>query len=311
MPHGPHPFTLRQLQYVVAVADTRSFRRAAVLCRVSQPALSTQIAQVEGALGISLFERDRRRVVVTPAGEAFVERARGVLLAADDLVQTAQAVRDPLSGLLRVGVIPTLSPYVVPVATPALSARLPRLSVVWQEDKTPALVHALALGELDAALLALEAELGDVEHAVVAEDPFVLATRPDDPLATDPSPLPVGLLRARAVLVLDDGHCFRDQVLGWCKRAGAQEHSFRATSLPTLAQLVATGQGVTLLPQVAVGTEAARAGLRVRPFQDPAPARTIALVWRVRSPLGPSLRQVAAVIQGAWPHTPPSLPAGG
>jgi LysR family hydrogen peroxide-inducible transcriptional activator len=303
--HAPHSFTLRQLQYALAVAEELSFRRAARQCGVSQPSLSAQLAQLERALGTRLFERGRGKVIVTSAGRAVVERAAAVLREADDVVTTARRLADPLAGTLTLGVIPTVSPYLLPSATRALRKAFPRLRAVWVEDKTEALVRRLHDGQLDAAVLALEADLGDVAHAVIARDPFVLATRKDDPLGVDRAPAHLGELREAEVLLLDDGHCFREQALAYCTRARARELELRATSLPTLAQMVAGGIGVTLLPAIAVTTEAARAGLRVRPFAEPAPHRTIALAWRKRSPLGPSLSRLAATIRDAYPAKAP------
>jgi len=300
---APHAFTLRQVQYAVAVAESLSFRRAAELCHVSQPSLSAQLAQLEQALGVRFFERDRRRVLVTAAGKELLDRARSLLLEANDLTAAAKRVGDPLAGTLRIGVIPTISPYLLPSATRAIRAAHPHQTTVWVEDKTSTLVRALEAGALDAALLALEAEIGNVEHEAVADDPFVLATRPDDPLGAKSSPASLSELRQAHVLLLDDGHCFRDQALGVCSKAKAQELEFRATSLPTLAQMVAGGAGVTLLPQLAVATEAQRSGLRTRAFARPAPHRTIALVWRKRSPLAPALRKLACTIRGAYPAT--------
>ena len=298
---APHPFSLRQLQYAVAVGELLSFRKAAEACHVSQPSLSAQLAQLEEALGVRLFERDRRRVLVTVAGKQVVERARTVLREADDLVAAARRAGDPLAGTLRIGVIPTISPYLLPSATRALRSAYPQLTAVWLEDKTETLVRSLDAGTLDAALLALEAEIGDVEHEVLADDPFVLATRPDDPLGTKRAPAKAAELRDASVLLLDDGHCFRDQALAFCSSARAHELEFRATSLPTLAHMVAAGVGVTVLPQLAVSTEAQRAGLRVRAFATPVPHRTLALVWRKRSPLAPALRKLASTIREAYP----------
>ncbi len=298
---APHPFSLRQLQYAVAVAESLSFRKAAQRCHVSQPSLSAQLAQLEEALAVRLFERDRRRVLVTTAGKELVERARRVLLEADDLFSAAKRAGDPLVGMLRIGVIPTISPYLLPSTTPALHAAYPRLTTIWVEDKTDALIRGLDAGALDAALLALEADVGDVEHETVAIDPFVLATRPNDPLGAKSSAAKPAELRDANVLLLDDGHCFREQALAFCSRAKARELEFRATSLPTLAQMVAGGAGVTLLPTIAVDTEASRAHLRVRVFAEPSPHRTIALVWRKRSYLAPALRQVAVTIRSAYP----------
>ncbi|MBM4242200.1 MAG: LysR family transcriptional regulator [Deltaproteobacteria bacterium] len=303
---APHPFSLRQLQYAVAVADARSFSDAAGRCRVSQPSLSAQIAQLEDALGARLFERDRRRVLLTPAGEQIVARARIVLRESDDLVDLAHRSTDPLTGAIRIGVIPTLSPYLISCIRPGLLRAYPALTLLWVEDKTEVLIGRLGDGELDAALLALEAEIGDVESAVIGYDPFVLVAPVGHPLVERKRPAKVSELENESVLLLDDGHCFRDQALAVCSRAKAQELEFRATSLPTLVQMVADGNGVTLLPQLAVATEATRAKLAVRPFAEPAPGRTIALVWRRRSPLASALQQVARTAGEAFAALEPA-----
>jgi LysR family hydrogen peroxide-inducible transcriptional activator len=299
---APPAASLRQLQYVVAVADSLSFRKAADACHVSQPSLSAQLAQLEQALGVRLFERDRRRVLVTAAGKELIERARRVLREADDLVAAARLVGDPLAGTFRIGVIPTIAPYLLPSATPALRSAYPQLTILWVEDKTAALARSLDEGTLDAALLALEAEIGDVEHEVVSDDPFVLATRPDDPLGRKSAPAKASELRDASVLLLDDGHCLRDQALAFCASAKAHELEFRATSLATLAHMVANGAGVTILPELAVPTEVQRAGLRVRAFATPVPHRTLALAWRKRSPLAPALRKLAGTLRQAYPR---------
>jgi LysR family hydrogen peroxide-inducible transcriptional activator len=156
-------------------------------------------------------------------------------------------------------------------------------------------------GDLDAAIVALEAELGDVERDVIAVDPFLLATRPDDPIGNSPEVATAKDLAGASVLLLDDGHCFRDQALGFCASAGARELSFRATSLPTLVQMVAGGRGVTLLPALSVPTETARAAIAIREFADPAPFRTVALVWRKGAPLGAALRDIADAVRQAYP----------
>lgn len=299
----PHPFTLRQLQYAVAVAESLSFRKAAERCHVSQPSLSAQLAQLEQALGVRLFERDRRRVLVTAAGRELVKRARLILRETDDLEELAHHSRDPFSGTLRIGVIPTISSYLLPRLTAALRKTYPRLTVLWVEDKTQILVQSLEGGMLDAALLALEANIGDVEREIIGSDPFVLATPVGHPLGAKTSPAMASELRDVSVLLLDDGHCFREQALAFCSGAKAHELEFRATSLSTLAQMVAGGTGVTLLPELAVAVEAKRAALSIRPFAQPAPKRTIALVWRRRSPLGSALRQLAMTIRGAYSRT--------
>src|SRR5262245_45573871 len=290
---GPQPFTLRQLQYVVAVAEWLSFRKAAERCHVSQPSLSARIAQMEAALGVPLFERDRRRVLVLAAGREIIKRARTILRQSDDLVELARRAGDPFSGTLRIGIIPTISPYLLPRLTSALRADFPSLTILWVEDKTQVVMRSLEAGTLEAGLLALEADLGDVESEIIGPDPFVLATPIDHPLGKKATPAKAEELRHASVLLLDDGHCFRDQALAFCSGAKAHELEFRATSLTTLAQMVAGGAGVTLLPEIAVATEAKRAELSIRPFAQPSPRRTIALVWRKRSPLRPTLRQLA------------------
>lgn len=297
MRFAPHPFSLRQLQYVVAVADLRSFRRAAEVCHVSQPSLSAQIAQLEEGLGVVLFARDRRGVLLTPAGEALVERARRLVVDADAMVDAGRRAGDPLSAPLRIGVIPTIAPYLLPELTPRMRARFPRLTALWTEDKTPVLAARLAAGTLDAAILALEADLGEVEHAVLGIDPFVLAVPADHALAAETGAVEEETLAEERVLLLDEGHCFRTQALAWCRHADVQELAYRATSLGTLTQMVAGGAGVTLLPKMAVATELQRASLCVRPIAEPAPYRTIVLAWRTRSPLAEALQTLAGEMQ--------------
>jgi LysR family hydrogen peroxide-inducible transcriptional activator len=287
---SPHPFTLRQLQYLVAVAEELSFHRAAARCHVSQPTLSAQVAQVEDALGVQMFERSQKKVLVTSQGRALLDRARRVLRDADELVQQAKLVGDPLAGTIRLGVIPTISPYLLPNVTPALRKRFPRMRLVWTEDKTERLVKRLEEGSLEGAVLALEADIGDVSHAEICVDPFVLVTRPEHPLAKKRTPVTESELRDQEVLLLDDGHCFRDQALEACNAARTNEGEFRATSLPTLVQMVAGGAGITLIPAMAVETEAKRARLHVRPLAGRAAHRTIALIWRKGSALEPTLR---------------------
>lgn len=272
---APHPFSSRQLQYAVAVAETLSFRRAAEVCGVSQPALSSQLAELESALGVQLFERDRRRVLVTAAGKELIERARRILRETDDLVEAAKRLGDPLKGTLRIGVIPTIAPYLLPEIVPILRKRFPRLLVVWIEDKTAALLERMDAGTLDAAVLALEAELGAaLEQEVIAHDPFVVAMPKGHPLADSTAPIALDDLRDSDVLLLDDGHCFREQALSLCSAAGLRELSFRATSLPTLAQMVAGGAGITLLPRLAIAAENRRGALAIRRFAEPVPSRT-------------------------------------
>lgn len=300
MTFAAHAFSLRQLQYAVAVAETLSFRKAAELCHVSQPSLSAQLALFEEAINLPLFERDRQRVLITAAGAAVLERARQILREVEDLEQLARQSKDPLAGSLRIGVIPTMSPYLLPRMNMAFRAHHPRLAVVWIEDKTETLVNQLAAGALDAAVMALEAELGDLEHEVIGSDPFVLATPFGHPLGTKAAPAKPSELRDASTLLLDDGHCFRTQALAVCASAKAHELAFRATSLSTLVQMVSGGAGVTLLPAMAVATETARAQICIRPFATPGPKRTVALVWRRRSPLAPSLRKLATTARSVY-----------
>lgn len=220
----------------------------------------------------------------------------------DDLVELARRSADPLSGTVRIGVIPTISPYLLPRLTALLREAYPRLTVFWVEDKTGVLVRSLEGGTLDAALLALEANIGDVDREVIGSDPFVLATPVRHPLGAKASPAQASELKDASVLLLDDGHCFREQALALCSGAKAHELEFRATSLSTLVQMVVGGAGVTLLPKLAVATEAKRAELSIRPFTQPAPKRTIALVWRRRSPLGLAFRQLATTARAAYGH---------
>ena len=297
--------TLRQLQYAVAVSEAGRFGAAAERCHVSQPALSAQLAHLESVLGTPIFERNRRRVLTTPAGAEILARARAVLAATDDLMAASARLADPLAGTLRVGVIPTVAPYALPEVVPALRLRFPHLQLLWREDRTAEIVRALDAGALDAGLLALEAEIGDVEHAVVAKDPFLLAAPRGHPLARARRLLLEDLAGAR-VLLLDDGHCLRDQALALCARGEAREADFRATSLSTLTQMVVGGAGVTLLPALAVAVENRIGELVLRRFEEPSPGRTIALVWRRRSPQAAALRELARVLREAWPraHAP-------
>jgi len=297
----PHSFTLRQLQYLVAVADTLSFRKAAEHCYVAQPSLSAQLAELESSLGVKVFERDRRRVLLTAAGRDLLERARRILGEADGLREAAKRMGDPFSASIRIGVIPTISPYLLPRITPVLRREFPRMKIHWIEEKTAVLVAALSQGTLDAVLLALEGEIGKVEQFVIATDPFVLATPRNHSLGMKKSDASAEELHDVGVLLLDDGHCFRDQALAFCSKSKAQELEFRATSLSTLAQMVASGSGVTLLPELSVATEGKRADLKIRKFSKPSPHRTIGLIWRKGSSLADALQKVADSIRRAYP----------
>jgi LysR family hydrogen peroxide-inducible transcriptional activator len=296
------PATLRQLQYAAAIEETGSFRRAAEACHVAQPSLSAQVAQLETALGVRLFERGPRRVLVTEAGKEVLARARRALVEVEDLVEAARRLADPLSGRLRLGVIPTIGPYLLPEVVPALRRAFPRLAIAWVEERTDVLVPRVEGGALDAALLALEARLGELEREPIAEDPFLLASARGDALAGRGAPARLKDLRGARVLLLDEGHCLREQALSLCSAARAEESDLRATSLATLAQMVGSGLGVTLLPELAAQVEGRRAGLALRRFEDPVPARTLGLAWRRTAPLALALRRVAEVLRDAWPR---------
>jgi len=301
---APFPVSLRQLQYVVAVADLGGFRRAAEACHVAQPSLSAQIAQAEHVLGVRLFERDRRGVRVSAAGAAVVAQARSVLVAAGDLHELGRQLADPFTGTLRIGIIPTISPYLLPDLAPALSRIYSRLSLVWSEERTASLVRQLHDGALDAAVLALEANVTGLDHTALMRDPFLLATSPAHPLSVGRRRARVDELRNQSVLLLEDGHCFRDQALQLCAHAGAHEDAFRATSLATLVQMASAGRGVTLLPSIAVPVENRRGQLVVRSFGPHGPGRTIGLAWRRGSAVAPALTRMAASMResltGVW-----------
>jgi LysR family transcriptional regulator, hydrogen peroxide-inducible genes activator len=301
----PHPVTLRQLQYVVAVAERKSFRKAAEDCRVAQPSLSAQVAQVEEALGLQLFERDTRKVTLTAAGRRLVEQATTLLTAADQLHECARSLADPLAGSLSIGIIPTLGPYLLPEVAPALRAAFPRVHFVWSENKTAVLVQQLKDAELDAAIVALESDLGGLPSVVLGKDPFVFAANPEHPLAQSDQPIRLAQLEGQAVLVLDDGHCFRDQALSFCARVGAEEASYRATSLATLVQMVAGGAGVTVLPALAVPIENRHRALTIRAFTPKQPARTIALVWRKSAAREETLKALGKALKQTYSELSP------
>ena len=292
--------SIRQLQYVVAVADTRGFHRAATQCGVSQPTLSAQVQKLEDVLGVRVFERDRRRVMVTAAGEPIIALARKVLMDLDDLVVAAAKTADPLAGTVRLGVIPTVAPYLLPYVTPGLASRWPKLRLALVEQKTDELLGALRAGTLDAGLLALVDGMDDLAMAPVVEDPFVVAVPQGHRLAKKKA-VSLADLEDEPVYLLGDGHCFRTQALALCARAGAAENDLRATSLATLVQMVSAGNGVTLLPSLAVDVENRRGQLAIRPLAGRVPGRTIVLAWRKTTPLAAGLGELAKAMAEAAP----------
>ena len=276
--------TIRHLECLTAVADTLNFRQAAGLCYITQPALSAQIQQLEALLGVKLFERDRRRVLPTAAGTALVQKARGVLAEMRDLSEAAASFKQPLSGTLRLGVIPTVAPYLLPRALRDVQRRYPELRLLLREGRTSDLIELLNEGSLDLALLALEADLGEAETLPLFKDPFVLAVPFGHRLAARKRVSEKDLSEEQ-VLLLDDGHCLRDQALSICSRAGACElGDFRASSLTTLVQMVSGGAGVTLLPELALDSEVTpERRIATVPFGAQKLFRTIGLTWRSSS----------------------------
>jgi LysR family hydrogen peroxide-inducible transcriptional activator len=311
----PSTVSLRQLQYIVAVADFGGFGRAARECHVAQPSLSAQIALAEDQLGVQIFERSRQGVRVSAAGVALVEQARRVLAAQRELEELATHLRDPFHGTLRLGVIPTIGPYLLPQVAAALAEAYPHLTIVWREDRTASLVQQIKEGALDGAIVALESDLDHLEHATLGWDPFVLAAAPGHPFARSAKPVKLSDLAGANVLLLDDGHCFRDQAWSLCAPRGAHEMSFRATSLATLVQMVGSGSSVTLLPSLALPVENRTNRLVVRPFVPAGPGRTLTLAWRRESALGEALKGVGDTIRKALskvsrPRTTGPGPAG-
>lgn len=295
---------LRDLRYLVALSELRHFGRAAEACHVSQPTLSTQIRKLEDELGVSLVERAPRHVMLTPAGVDIAQRARRVLAEVEQMRETARRTADPEAGSVRLGVFPTLGPYLLPHVVPPIRQRFPRLELLLVEEKTEHLLHLLRDGKLDAAVLALPLHEDWADSEFLFEEPFLLAVPDGHPLAGRRN-LSLGELGDQHLLLLEEGHCLRDQALEVCSLAGAGEkEGFRATSLETLRQMVAAGVGVTLLPVLAVKPPVPpSANIRLLHFRDPPPTRRLALVWRRSSAMGGFLRELAGVLR----DLPPSL----
>ena len=286
--------TLRELQYIVAVADAGSFSRAAERVHVSQPTLSAQVKKLETELGIPLFERATRKVIPTEAGRAAIASARRILAEADALRDTARAARDPLSGRFRLGAIPTLAGYILPDLVPACAEALPDLKLVLVEEKTDELVKRLREGRLDAALLALPVAEPGLETLDLFDDDFLFATHSDDPLAERGTMEPTDL-EGRSLLLLEDGHCLRDQSLEVCRVSGAgEEADFRATSLETLRQMVRAGSGQTLMPAIA---RRDGDGVSYIPFSGEGISRRVALAYRPTTPRREVITRLASILR--------------
>ncbi len=287
---------LRDLEYLVALAETRHFGRAAERCHVSQPTLSAQLRKLEEFLGVALVERRPRRVALTAAGEAVVQRARRMLQDAEDIRGLARASQDPLSGPLKVGLIPTLGPYLLPRVAPKIAKALPKLSLLLHEYQTAPLVERTLDGELDLAILALPADTRGLVTRPLFEEAFLVAM-PDKHRLAARKTVKAADLEGEKLLLLEEGHCLRDQALEVCERVGTEEQAFRATSLETLRQMVASGLGLTLLPELsAAGPFAAARGLVVRPFAPPSPHRVVGAAWRRSTSRGEAIAQVCELI---------------
>lgn len=292
--------TLRQMQYAAALADTGHFGRAAERCRVTQPGLSQQIRQLEELCGGQLFDRLGKSVRPTPLGHEFVERARPILEQAEGLVSFVSGRRGNPARSLRLGVIPTVAPYLLPHVFPALQRDLPELSFTVSESRTDALVDSLADGSLDLALIASEPRTGGprLTTAPLFADEFVLATGADDNVH---APVPLAEIDGGRVLLLDEGHCFRDQAIAACALDPDARRTFAATSLSTIVEFVANGQGITLLPEIALKKEATGDRIRIHRLESPGARRLLTLVWREATPFGAVFEQVAETIRRARP----------
>ena len=272
---------LKDLRYLVAVADARHFGRAAERCFVSQPTLSAQLKKLEQYLGVQLIERQPNNVSVTDAGEQIVARARRILEASDEVVTLARAHREPLAGRLRLALLPTIGPYLLPRISQVIRRALPRLDLRLYEYQTAPMLEKLRGGELDLGILALPVELEGLEARELFAEPFTVALPERHPLA-ERGRIRIADLEGETLLLLEEGHCLRDQALEVCSRIRADEsQDFRATSLETLRQMVATGAGVTLLPELATkGAYGDARGVVILPFAKPAPVRHVGAVWR-------------------------------
>lgn len=290
---------LRDLQYLVAVADHRHFGRAAEASYVSQPTLSMQLKKLEKELGVALVERNPGNVVLTHAGRQVVDRARIILGEVDDIRGIAQQAADPESGSLRMGLFPTLAPYFLPHVVPKVHLRFPDLELLLVEEKTEVILRHLREGRLDVGLLALPVDDDHLDREVLFDEDFVLAVPADHPLAATDGPVDPSVLATEHVLLLEEGHCLRDQALEVCHLAGAHERAgFRATSLETLRQMVAAGVGVTLLPHLAVQPPVPPSpDVRLLRFAQPVPRRRIAMFWRPTSVYRELLPRLADVLR--------------
>ena len=289
---------LRDLRYLIAVAEHRHFGRAAAASFVSQPTLSTQLRKLEDELGVSLVERAPRKVMLTPIGVEIVERARRVVAEIEQMKEAARRSQRPEAGTVRLGIFPTLGPYLLPHVVPGLHERFPDLQLLLVEEKSDELLARLRDGRLDAAILALPVHDEQLQHEFLFEERFVLAVPEQHRLASRRA-LRMDELADENLLLLEDGHCLRQQTLDVCELAGAHERTeFRATSLETLRQMVAANVGITLLPALAVQPPVAHPrGIRLLDFSDARPSRRVALFWRRSSAMSGFLVQLAEALR--------------
>jgi LysR family hydrogen peroxide-inducible transcriptional activator len=299
--------SLRALGYLVALSEERHFGRAAQRCLVSQPTLSAQVKKMEDLLGVQLVERSQRHVMLTDVGEEVVARARKVLSGVGEICALAESRRDPLAGQLRVGLIPTVAPYLLPHAAPVLRAELPALRLMLFEHQTHELLRRLDDGSIDMAILALPVDAEGLDLEPIFEEAFVAAMPADHALSMRKE-LRVSDLDDQPLLLLEDGHCLRDQALEICSRIRVREpQDFRATSLETLRQMVAAGVGVTLLPALATLNAGPDAAVLTRPFRAPQPYRTIAGAWRRTSARADAMQAICRVIRTGMGGVAPGI----
>ena len=286
--------TIRQLRYFEALARAGHFGRAAEACAISQPALSMQIKELEATLGATLFERGPRQVRLTGFGQEVAERVRGILQGVDGLSGLARAAASGFAGQLRIGVIPTVAPYLLPGLIAALTRKHAALDIRVRETVTGRLIDELADGQLDAAILALPISEPGLTELPLFDEAFVLVRPVADAKQPVPSPRQ---LREMRLLLLEEGHCFRDQALSFCSLRSAPRELMDGSSLSTLVQMVGAGIGVTLIPEMAVGVETRSAPVAVSRFPKPVPKRTIGMVWRRSSPISERLNDVAQTVR--------------
>ncbi|HEY2524314.1 MAG TPA: LysR substrate-binding domain-containing protein [Candidatus Binataceae bacterium] len=285
--------TLRQLRYFDALARHGHFGRAAEACKISQPAMSMQIKEFEQALGGVLLERNARQVVLTKFGVELAQRVRDILRSVDELGDFARASRDRLVGQLRIGMIPTIAPYLLPKVIENLTRMHPELDVHVRETVTPKLIQELAEGRLDTAIVALPVSEPSLTEVALFAENFLLVRPGQD----EGTPVPSSeTLREMRLLLLEEGHCFRDQALSFCNMQSPPREVLDASSLSTLVQMVGAGIGVTLIPEMAVAVETRSAPVSVARFKNPQPSRTIGMVWRKTSPLARQLLQISEVV---------------